>query len=466
MRKKIKKILLIRPSTTLPARTRNHGIAEPLGLLYIASVLLKNGYDVRVCDSASVDLVRRKGDYVTYGGNSEYIKEAIEGFSPDIVGVSGFASCNELDMFEVCKVAKKVDKNIPVVVGGSHPTIFPERMLKKRCIDYVILREGEHRFVALINALNNGKFSLDFDGIAYKESGKIKVNPSIHWIENLDSLPYPARELVDMDKYSQINEKYNFTRPFKKGSVLATRGCIYNCPYCLASKFCGSRIRERSVNNIIGEIRLLKEKYGMEDIFFVEDNIGASKVFIKELFKKLNKIKIRWDITVGFRPEILDRDSIRLVSESGAQLIKISIESGSERSRRKIMRRHYSLDFVKKIIKECHSYKLRVNGSFIFGMIGENLNDLFKTLQFIRQSGLDSFAIAFVVPLPGTDFYNEAVEKGYLSISRNFRDVVMDNIYTLKIPRSSPDFIMQPDKLTNLLKRINKKNLLSYYKKL
>jgi len=456
MKRKIQNILLIRPARTLPISIKYQGVGEPLGILYIAAVLMKEGYKVSVFDASSVDLIRQRGNYITYGSDCGGIKDAIRNISPDIVGVSCFTSCSEFDLFETCKAVKEVDEGIPVVVGGSHPTVFPERMLRKKYIDYVIMHEGEYRFLYLIDALNKNESDFKFDGIAYRKGDKIKVNPPNSWIEDLDSLPYPARELVEMGTYARLNEKYEkygVTRPFKKGLILATRGCFNNCRYCFEYKFWGRKIRRRSVRNIIGEIRILKENYGIEHIFFVDDNLSNSKIFMKELFRALKKIRVKWSIPLGVYPPILDKEIIRLMFEAGAREIKLSIESGSKRVLKYIMHRNIDLDSIKEIVKECHKYGMKVYGSFVLGMIGETKQEIFQTLNFPNKIKLDGASFYIALPIPGSDFYNEALTKGYLSKPYNFRNLVMSDLSILRIPESSPDFSISTEELRDLIVR-------------
>jgi magnesium-protoporphyrin IX monomethyl ester (oxidative) cyclase len=456
MKRKIQNILLIRPATTLPIGTKYQGVGEPLGILYIAAVLIKKGYDVSIFDASSIDLKRQRGNYITYGSDCSGIKDAIKNASADIVGVSCFATCSEFDLFETCKAVKEVDECIPVVVGGSHPSIFPERMLERKYIDYVVMHEGEYRFLSLIDALNKNESDFKFDGIAYRKSDKVKINQPKSWIEDLDGLPYPARDLIDMSRYAKLNEKYGGTLPFKKSLVLATRGCFNSCSYCLVHKFWGRRIRRRLVVNIIGEVRILKENYGFEDIFFVDDNLCGSKIFVKELFGKLKKMRVRWEVPLGVYPPILDKEIIRLMFESGAHKIKLAIESGSKRVLKNIMHRDIDPEKIKEIVNECHKYGMQVYGSFVLGMIGETKQEIFQTLNFPNKVRLDGANFQVAVPFPGTNFYNEALVKGYLPKQYNFRNLVMSDSSILKIPESSPEFAISPEELRDLIARKEK----------
>ena len=327
----------------------------------------------------------------------------------------------EFDLFEPCHSGRRAAVRVPIVVGGSHPTIYPERMLKKNYIDYVLLGEGEARFKQLIGCLEKGGQEPEFDGIGYKRHGRIKVNPATRFIEDLDALPYPARDLVDMDGYAALNEKNGGRKPYKKALVLATRGCFGACKYCLTPKLWGRKIRARSVENVIAEISFIKDNYGIEDIFFVDDNIGRSREYLKELFAKLRPLKVRWEVPLGFYPPLFDEETIRLMASAGASRFKLSIESASGRVLRDLMGRDGYIKDIRRVVGWGKKYGLRVDGSFVVGMPGETEEELARTLKFSSEVGLDSSSFQIATPLPGTDLFMELQAKGILPKNYNFR---------------------------------------------
>lgn len=454
----IKNILLIRPPTTLPRQVKFYsGAGEPLGILYIAAVLERAGYKVKVLDALCCDRVAFKKNYITYGCGEQEIKEEIKRISPDIVGVSWGTSCNEADVFKVCKIVKSINKNIPVVVGGSYPTLFPSEVIQKPFVDYIILGEGEFRLLKLVELVNK-RLPIDFDGIAFKKSSQVKINPLKEWIENLDQIPYPARHLVNFDKYERINfdkyskiDKTHGEIPFKRGLILATRGCFGRCSFCSVSKVWGQRIRHRSVKNIIGEIQLLKNNYYIKHVFFADDNICVNKSFLKELISELKKINIKWEVPLGFHINSLDKEIIALLADSGISSVTLPIESTSERVLKEVMRKNVDLAKVKNIIKECHQYNLPVIGSFVVGMVGESKEDLLKTMNFAARAGFDRANLFVALPIPGTDFYNECLNKGYLPTNFKLTDMVWSDLSVLRIPKSSPDFAVTPKELQALI---------------
>ena len=156
---------------------------------------------------------------------------------------------------------------------------------------------------------------------------------------------------------------------------------------------------------------------------------------------------------MGVYPTLLDKEIIMLMYEAGMRKVKLAIESGSERVLKEVMHRNFNLGSIKEIVKECHKYNMHVSGSFVIGMIGETKEEIVETLDFSTAVGLDGVAFETAVPLPGTDFYYEAVEKGYLPASYSFRNAVMADKSILNIPKGSPDFVMHPDELAKMIER-------------
>lgn len=451
MRRMIKKILLIYPPVTWPIDKEFEGIQEPLGILYIASFLRKAGLNVSVLNFSAFDKVRKRHHYMTYGADPLNIKNMLRKFTPDLIGVSCPTGANEFDLFETCKIIKSIHQNTPIVVGGVHPSMMPQRILSQRAIDYVILGEGEYRLKKLIDVLNNKSSFSQFDGIAYRQSGKIIVNQSTHVIEDIDSLPFPARDLVDMKIYSYINKKYQSHPPYFHGLVEATRGCFNSCYYCAVSKFEGKKIRYRSVQNIISEISLLKKYYGVEDISFVQNNIALNKRYLKDLCSELTKIQIRPAIIAGIWPNILDRDIIKAMANAGFTSIILALSSASKRVLREIMHRPVNIDRIPELVKECRKQGLLVKASFVLGMIGETKRELLESLNYPIKLKLDAAEYNVAFPLPGTNLYDLAKNKGYLPKKFNYFKEIFSETSVLQIPSDSPDFAVSPEQLKELI---------------
>lgn len=457
MQKLITKILLIVPPQTLPTEIEFCGINEPLGILYIAASLRKAGYDVKVIDFNIFDQKRKRSDaYITYGANVFDIKENLKLNKPDLIGVSCLHAASEFDLFETCKIIKSVHPSVPVVVGGGHPSVMPERMLARAYIDYVIIGEGEFRLRYLIEALNKKNKFFQFDGIAFKKSGKTFVHRCASVIEDLDVLPLPARDMIDVKAYSYINKK---NRIFTNPGVLieATRGCFNCCTYCSVSKTAGQTIRFRSVQNVINEIKLLKNIYGIKNICFVEDNIAVNKKYILALCAALTKIHVHPQFNRGIWPDVLDSEVIAAMAKAGIRTIIFSVSSSSKRVLKDIMHRQVTIERVPELVQQCRKHNIGAIAQFVLGMIGEKKRELLQSLNYPIKVGFDGAVFYSAFPFPGTELYNQAKEKGYLPERFNYRRAFFSQTPILQIPETSPDFSITPQQFKNL---VMKKNLI------
>lgn len=449
-RKVVERILLINPPNTMPADSVRR-IGEPLGLLYLGAVLKGAGYKVDVFDMACEGYyhTRVKDGYVTYGSPPRELKRRILEFKPDIVGVNCMFTAREKNAMAVCKIVKGVSKRIPVVLGGLHPGLFPERFLKTHWVDYIILGEGEFRIVKLLKCLNMGE-DPDFDGVAFLKKGKCQIRTVMTRIDNLDLIPYPDRDLVDMEKYIRIGVPFApFSYKQRVAQILATRGCPNRCNFCSSVNYWGRQMRARSIDNIIGEMRLLKEKYNIEEIQFVDDNLTVNRNFSMKLFRRMKQFGFKWCTPNGLMFNTIDPGVIKLMAESGAYQLSLAIESGSKRVLKDIIHKNVDLDRVKGIIEEAHKYDIGIHSMFVVGFPGETKEEIMQTLEFPFKVGPDSASFFIVNPLPGSELHELCKKKNYLVENYSSMDFKSVNI---KIPKNSPDYYgIEPEELMELV---------------
>lgn len=444
----IKKVLLINPPNTLPEDSLRR-IFEPIGLLYIAALLKKNGFEVSVFDMAceGYDNCVLKDGYVTYGSSPEELRKKIFKINPDIIGISCAFTARQKDTFNVCKTIRQINKNLTIVAGGLHASLYPERFLENDMADYVILGEGEFRFLELLKCLNNNQ-EIIFDGIAYKLKDSVKINPMINRIENLDTLPFPDRDLIDMEKYIKIGVPFApFSYKQRVAQILATRGCPHKCVFCSSSSFWGRKIRARSVDNIINEMKTVIKKYAIEEIQFVDDLLTFNRDFSKELFAKMKDLNIKWCTPNGLMFNTLDAELIKLMAESGAYQLTFAIESGSERVLKEIIHKKVNLKIVKHLIEEAHKYDISVHGTFIVGFPGEKKEEIMETLDFPFKAGFDSASFFMATPIPGSELYALCAKNKYIT-TENLMDLKK---YYINIPEESPDYVMKAKELEQLV---------------
>lgn len=256
------KILLLNPPAILPRNQKDMDLFyPPLGLMYIAAVLEKNGYDVSIIDAhiEGWEKINKFDEKKNYGGITyDEIKERIENLKPDIVGIS--CTTPQIRSAErIFSIIKKIDKRIITILGGPHATVRPMNCIANPDIDFLVIGEGEYIMLELMQRIENRKNNFDdIKGIIYRDNGKITTTERRPMIQNLDELPFPARHLVPMNRYFEANYRNNV---FKKRwtSIASSRGCPYECNFCTVRLSMGRVWRFRSPENVIKEIELIKK---------------------------------------------------------------------------------------------------------------------------------------------------------------------------------------------------------------
>lgn len=422
--KKIERILLIQPPRTIHKGVENPRAAPLLGIAYLAAVL-ENFYDVKVLDAAAEDFWNMKeleDGMIRYGLDYQDIDQRILEYKPDVVGISSMFSYQQSNVRQLAARIKNLCKDILVVAGGTHATAMPREVMAEGNIDYVILGEGEYSFRSLLKTLENGKNISEVDGLAFKDGDTIKINPKTDYIRNLDELPFPARHLLPMDKYSEINMSHSvapiekFRLPYTP--IVTSRGCPAACTYCSCEFMWGKHyFRSRSPENVLKEIELLVSE-GYKEIYFDDDNFAHDKKRAHKILDGMleKKWDLTWSLPNGVAIYRLDRPLLEKMKLSGCYSMNLPIESGSQRVL-KIMRKPLSLKKVPNIIEDIKKLGIYTVGMFMIGTPGEKKEDIEKTLEVatkLKQSGLDYVEFFITIPLPGTKIYEECLEKEYI----------------------------------------------------
>ncbi|VAX23789.1 hypothetical protein MNBD_NITROSPINAE03-79, partial [hydrothermal vent metagenome] len=267
------RVLLVQPPCNIiKTRLERKFSVHPLGLAYVASALRNAGHDVEfldcVVDHFDIEAPIR-GDFIRYGMPYDRIVEKIREINPEVVGVSAIQSIRKWESAEVCRAAKEVNPEIITIIGGSYPSCFPKEALCFQEIDFACIGEGEETAVKLLESLNGGKVGLEsIDGLAYRKEKRIHVNPKTTMIDDLDSLTYPAYDLLPMKKYSGVGVGTGSFGTKHYCIMETSRGCVHDCHYCGKNMSKGDGYRTRSAKNVLGEIKILVEDYGIEEIQF------------------------------------------------------------------------------------------------------------------------------------------------------------------------------------------------------
>ena len=359
-----------------PRSTNVLGMGEDkLGLLYMAAVLRNNGIDVRVYD---------EGERNSFKGLKALLKE----YRPTIVGIS-ISTPNRFDGFKTARFIKQFDRKTVVIAGGPHVSAVPRDTLENiKDIDAVVMGEGEDTLLELC------KIGVDIRGVAFRREGKIFINPPRENIRDLNNIPFPARDLLQRYKNKEKSKYYvNIKIPdngivkYFYPAITTGRGCPFNCVFCAVPEIWGRNVRFRSVEDVIAEIRHLKETFDVEGFQICDDtfNVTRKRVFdICNLILK-EKLKVKWHSHI--RVDNVDKEMLSLMKEAGCYMTSIGVESGSQRIIDEVIEKRITLDKVKKVVKWCDEVGIIRSCNFIYSLPEETREDIDKTMELMKELG-------------------------------------------------------------------------------
>ena len=449
--RKINKIMLISPRYTLYKKDVRRCI-PPLGLACLAAFLEQNGYELRILDVANEGYsnVKEKGDFVTYGLSDEEIKAKILEFGPQIIGVSGIFSTQSKNMDEIFKLIKKIDTNIITIAGGSHPTYTIQEMLNNENIDYTIMGESELPMLQFLNTLNYGDDLTKIGGIAFRKEGKDFINNELQYIEDINVLPFPARHLLNMETYFRINLPQN---PYPEGKrvsqVITSRGCSAKCIFCTTTNFWGNRYRGRTADNVLAEIRMLKDKYNIDEIQFTDDNLTLNKRRAITILEGLVEMGLKWCLPQGVAVWALDDELLEKMKESGCHQLTFAIESGNQEVLSKIIQKPLILSKVKPLVDKAHQLGIKLHAFCICGVPGETIENMYESYNFVNECGFESASFFAATPCVGSRLLTVCKENNYL-----VNDFKPDAVFYKIGNITTPEFTAE--QVQNLVEEFNK----------
>ncbi len=351
-----------------------------LGAVLLSTILRERGYRVKtfIEDLAAPDW------------------SFIEG--SDIVCISTITS-TAIKAYRMGKRLKAL--NIPVIMGGAHPTFLPDEALEYA--DFVIRGEGEHSLVELLEHMDRGVPALsDIKGLSYRDGkGEIVHNPSGEFIEDLDSLPKPDLSLVN-----------NWT-PSNTYPVSTSRGCPFDCRFCSVIGMFGRRYRFKSVEATLEELKYAAS-VSKATKFIVDDNFAADKMRTKEILRGMiaEKIKMRWSAQV--RTDVAgDTELLSLMADSGCHTLFIGFESINPRTLEEYHKRQ-DLEDIISCIRSLRYHGIHIHGMFVLGAESDDVKTIHETVAFAQEFGIDTVQIMILTPLPGTPLFNDMMKSGSL----------------------------------------------------
>lgn len=359
----------------------------PLGVLYLAAFIREHGFNnIKILDN----------NYHRF--SEDRLEEEIIKY--DIVCVSG-TTAQYNNAITIAKIARK---NYRVaILGGAHATAVPQDVLKQSSFSFVVIGEGEHALLELLEAIHNDSPITDVPGIAYKDThGVAIVTEGRKFIRNIDELPFPARDLLQMSLYGQ-KELKRFEGQYTH--MMTSRGCGHKCTFCSSPviwKYC----RLASAKKVFGEMELLYDNYGISNIHFQDDNFTIQKARAMELCDLIldSGIEFRWSCQT--RPSGVDVELLTKMKQAGCVQVEFGVESGDEQIL-KTIKKKYTKSQIKNAFDIARQVGILTYGFFIVGLPGETIITWIKSILFARQLKLNSCVWTVLVPFPGTEIYNK-----------------------------------------------------------
>jgi anaerobic magnesium-protoporphyrin IX monomethyl ester cyclase len=425
----------------------------PISLVYIGTMLQERGHKVKVLDCPAENISTTSLEAIIYSRKPKAILWSTG--TPSIKSDLRLAS-----------IIKGIEPSIGTAVFGTHVTVLDQDCMKEySSLDAIIRNEPEYTACEWIDSWKNQKGFELIKGLTYRDANnKIITNPPREFIIDLDQLPFPD--------WSQINIQ-SYKIPLKGEPFLMVtplRGCPFSCTFCTCQTYYGKKLRLRSIESIINEMKQDTEKYNIHNLFFWAETFTVNRSFIKELCEHIifNKLNIQW--VCNSRVDTVDNELLELMSKAGCWMISYGIESMNE-GILKTIKKNTILKQIEDAVKLTKENGILVTGHIIFGLPGETTGSAEETIEKIKKLGLDFAQFYCAVPFPGSELFNTALEKNWIT-SQSFEGFRQETAI-LSLPTIKPEQVEHIRKkairefygrisvMKNLLKLVNYRALKS-----
>lgn len=438
----IKRVMLIFPPM-YDVKVLDTMVCPPMGIACLGAYI-RDMAEVRLLDCVAEDYNRKESvtrEVERVGLSDDEIMERIRTWQPDLVGLSCIFS-NQIACVRVLsqRIKNEISRETVVVTGGTHPSFLPEKTLADTAVDIVVLGEGELGLHDIIQARNHGRGLENIDGIAYRGKDGIVVRPRTTWIEDLDTLPFPALDLLPLEKYFKARSPMAYHwRKVRNVPIISSRGCPHRCAFCSSWRHWGQRFRERSAENVLAEIKHLKKEFGIEELKWQDDNLTVNKKRAAEIFSKMAErgLAMPWNTPNGIAIWTLDEEMIRLMKKSGCYEISLAVETGAPDSFARFVGKPFTLEKAKEVARLARKYGIATVAYFIIGFPGETMDQIRQSMKFALELGVDYLSPFIYIPLPGSQLWEECLAGGLISeqydyeksnnfFERNFKTELFD----------------------------------------
>jgi len=381
-------------------------IPFPFFLAYSAALLKKEGKSVQLIDA------------IAEGISECACIERLKEFDPGLVLIETSTPTFKSDK-RIAEVIRQGMEDVKIGLCGAHAGEFAAEILRENhSIDFVVVGEYEQAVVGLVNALERRCGLEDVDGLAYRAGDQIMVSDRRGCIEDLDALPWPERSAPLIYQY-----KDGFAGlPCPSAQMLASRGCPFNCSFCLLPQtlYKGNGYRKRNFLDVVDEMEFLIRQFNIKSIYFDDEVFNCDREYAANICEEIIKRGLEVPWAAMTRVDLMDEELLKLMSRAGVYALKYGIESADENIRQ-LCQKSLSLEKARSVIKASKQLGIKVHLTFCVGLPGETKQTVQTTIDFAKSLAPDSLQFTFAVPFPGTAYFNDAAEKGWL-VSNNWDD--------------------------------------------
>lgn len=392
----------------IQANARQQG-APSLGLAYLASYLREKIKNIEIIIVESIP-----EDW-----------HEIEKLSATVVGM-GVLTPQFPDAVAFTQTIKE-NMDIPIIIGGAHISACPQ-LLPNSC-DIGVIGEGEETFYQIISqrAFTAEKLA-NIKGVVYHQKGKVVINPLRSLIKNLDDIPSPARDLLNMKHY--LKGQNVFGPHIGRGTHMFTaRGCPYHCPFCFSSKFWRATFRTNSPEYVVDEMEHLISYYSSKLIYIYDDLFTINKARMQKIAQLMQEKGLNQETELGVvgRCDLFDEETCIILKQMNVKHVSFGMESGNERILALLKNGKMKTSHIKNSVSLARKYGFTIDGSYIIGSPSETEEEMLETLEFIKSLKLDKFAFTTAIPYPGTKFWEIMEKQGRISYDVDWRQLQMIN---------------------------------------
>jgi len=371
-------------------------ISYPLGLMYLASYLRS---DQRSREIELLDLRCHRDPF-------SVLRQRLSSSVPDLVAISAL-TCEAASMHRVAAETKSRNPRTTVVVGGPHISACTADVIADENIDVLVAGEGEESFAEVVRAVECGEAPPEVSGVGWRVDGRVAWGSPRQPVVDLDGLPFPAWDLVDIDLYARRGRAGNL----KRGRFLplfTSRGCPYQCYYC--HNLFGKRFRARSAENVVEEAKAIVERFGIHDIEVYDDIFNLDLPRAKAICEGLAGLDgtLQLAFPNGVRADRLDRELVSLMAKAGTTNLAVAVETASSRLQ-SLIHKHLDIERVREAIRWADSDGIVTNGYFMLGFPTETAEEMEATISYAVSTDLFFASFFIVTPYPGTPLWDETV---------------------------------------------------------